>query len=334
MHNDLPSHIRVLAPARLHLGFLDMHGGLGRLYGSIGLTIDSLATRVRVRRADEFTAVGPAAGRALGYARAFARARQLPGGVDIVVEQAIPDHVGLGSGTQMSLAIGTALERIYGNSSGSRSIARLLQRGARSGIGIGAFEEGGLIVDAGRGDGDQIPPVAVRLDFPEQWRVLLLLDSRGQGLHGAQELAAFTRLSKFSEVSAGHLCRLVMMKVLPGLVEQRLESVAEAIGEIQCVVGDYFAPVQGGRFTSSAVSESLAWIESRGYPGVGQSSWGPTGFVLLPDEDTAIALERDLTKRFGELSPLKYLRVAARNQGASVEIIPDPVALIHEGQKL
>ncbi len=333
MHSDSPPYIRVVAPARLHLGFLDMHGGMGRLYGSIGLTIDSLATRVRVRKAVDFSASGPEAERALVCARNFARERQLPGGVEILVEQAIPNHVGLGSGTQMSLAIGTALEQIYGSESDCRSIAHVLHRGSRSGIGIGAFEEGGFIVDAGRGEAGLVPPVAVRLDFPQHWRVLLLMDSRGKGLHGSEETEAFTRLPKFSEISAGHLCRLVMMKVLPGLVEQRLESVAEAIGEIQRVVGDHFAPVQGGRFTSPMVSEALGWVESRGYRGVGQSSWGPTGFVLLPSENAAKVLERDLKKRFGELTPLKYMRVAARNRGATVELIPDPVTQINERQK-
>ncbi|MCB1858545.1 MAG: GHMP kinase [Gammaproteobacteria bacterium] len=326
-------HVCVEAPARLHLGFLDMHGGLGRLYGSIGLTIDSLATRLRARRASDFVARGPGADRALEYARAFAEARELPGGVDIRIEQAIPDHVGLGSGTQLSLAVGTALERLYGSESSSRAIAHLLHRGARSGIGIGAFEAGGFIIDAGRGDVGEVPPVAVRFAFPTQWRVLLLLDSRGKGLHGNQELAAFAQLTKFSEASAGYLCRLVMMKVLPGLVERRLELVAEAIGEIQRVMGDHFAPVQGGRFTSPAVSQALAWITSQGYSGVGQSSWGPTGFVLLPDESSAIALERGLKQRFGELSPLKYLRVAARNRGATLETIPAPVSLINKRQK-
>ncbi len=41
----------VSAPARLHLGFLDLNGGLGRRYGSIGLALDAPATEVRVTRA-------------------------------------------------------------------------------------------------------------------------------------------------------------------------------------------------------------------------------------------------------------------------------------------
>jgi beta-RFAP synthase len=305
----------------LHLGFLDLNGGLGRKFGSLGLTIDSVVTRLSAEKADRFTASGPGAERALKYAKNFARDRGILGGAHLNLEQTIPDHVGLGSGTQMSLAVGTALERLYGHATGSRSIAQTLQRGARSGIGVGAFDTGGFILDCGRGEDEGVPPVAVRLEFPEQWRLLLLFDTRGQGLHGKQEVNAFARLPVFSEAAAGHLCRLVMMQVLPGIMEQKLDGVAAAIGELQRVVGDHFAPAQGGRFASPAVSDALCWIESQGFKGIGQSSWGPTGFVLLENEKQARQLEFDLKRRFGELSPLRYQLSAARNRGADVEVL-------------
>lgn len=322
--------VDVEAPARLHLGFLDLNGGLGRRFGSIGLTIDSITTELRAWQSHAFSATGPGAERALSCARAFAAAQGLTDGAHFVLRRAIPDHVGLGSGTQLSLAVGTALQRLYAQRSGVRSIAHSLQRGHRSGIGIGAFEEGGFMVDSGRGKGDGVPPVSVRLPFPEQWRVLLIFDSRGQGLHGVHEVDAFAELPEFSEVAAGRLCRLVMMKVLPGLLEQRLPTVAEAIGEIQRVVGDYFAPAQGGRFTSPAVSDALAWVQSQGIAGVGQSSWGPTGFVLLDGEAQARRLTKDLKHRFGELSPLRYQTVGARNQGARVSVVHAPTRIGQE----
>jgi beta-ribofuranosylaminobenzene 5'-phosphate synthase len=44
--------VRVVAPARLHLGFLDLHGGLGRKFGSLGVTLDEPRTALTVRRAE------------------------------------------------------------------------------------------------------------------------------------------------------------------------------------------------------------------------------------------------------------------------------------------
>jgi beta-RFAP synthase len=311
------------APARLHLGFLDLNGGLGRQFGSLGLTIDAFATRLRAQPSDTFSAQGPGAERALAFAHAFAAARGLRGGARIQLSSAIPDHAGLGSGTQMALAVGTALERLLdptaaGRPADCRGIAQLLGRGQRSGIGIGAFEQGGFICDCGRGDLPEVPPVVMRLPFPAHWRVLLLLDCKAQGLHGEPESRAFAQLPEFPATTAGHLCRLLLMQLVPGLLDGRLGPVAEAIGEIQRAVGTHFAPVQGGCFTSPAVSAALAWATDQGFPGNGQSSWGPTGFILAGDETQARWLERRLKARFGESSPLRYHITAGRNRGARI----------------
>jgi beta-ribofuranosylaminobenzene 5'-phosphate synthase len=319
--------VEVEAPARLHLGFLDLHGGLGRRFGSIGLTIDTLATRLRAERSHSITASGPGAERALRYASAYIAARGIDGGVDIRLLQAIPDHVGLGSGTQMALAVGTAIERLYGGENDSAAIAQTLDRGRRSGIGIGAFDQGGFILDCGRGETEGVPPVAVRLPFPSQWRVLLLFDTRGQGLHGEKEVAAFSKLPEFPEQLAAHLCRLVMMQALPGVLEGQLQPFSKAISEIQQVVGDHFAPAQGGRFTSPVISAALEWSAAQGFGGIGQSSWGPTGFVLLEDAAQAQWLERALKQHFGEFSAFRCQQVAARNQGAGVTLLQQPTRL-------
>jgi beta-RFAP synthase len=322
--------VEVEAPARLHLGFLDLHGGLGRRFGSIGLTVDSLATRLRAERADGITANGPGAERALSYAKSYIEARGIAGGVDLRLLQTIPDHVGLGSGTQMALAVGSAIEHLYGGEHESAAIAQTLDRGKRSGIGIGAFEQGGFLLDCGRGEREGVPPVAVRLPFPEQWRALLLFDSRGQGLHGAKEVAAFAKLPEFPEQTAAHICRLVMMQVLPGVLEGDLQPLVQGIGEIQRLVGDHFAPAQGGRFTSPVISAALEWAVEQGFAGVGQSSWGPTGFVLLEDASQAQWLERALKQRFGDFSAFRCRQVAARNQGAGLNLLQQPTKLRKE----
>lgn len=315
--------VAVVAPARLHLGFLDLNGGLGRRFGSLGLTIDTFATRLHAEWSAELAANGPGAECALAYARAFLGSRGLPNGASIRIEEAIPSHAGLGSGTQMALAVGTALERLHAGPAGadprdSRAIADTLGRGRRSGIGIGAFDQGGFIVDCGRGDQDQVPPLALRIPFPADWRVLLLLDQRGQGIHGERERRAFAELPEFPGATAGRLCRVLLMQVVPGLLEGQLGPVAEGIREIQRALGAHFAPAQGGCFASPSVAAALDWATGQGLRGSGQSSWGPTGFVLAEDEEQARWLEHGLKRRFGDLSPLRYRICSARNQGATV----------------
>lgn len=312
--------VLVDARARLHLGFLDVSGSLARRFGSLGLSIEAYQTRLCVRSARAVEATGPGAERAAAYARQMLGALGIAQGVAISLDSAIPDHMGLGSGTQLALAVGRAVGTLFGVPLTTRDVAARLQRGARSGIGIGAFDDGGFLVDGGVGEDGGVPSVTARLPFPDDWRVLLVMDARGKGLHGHREVEAFRRLPAFPQTLSAHLCHLTLMQILPGLREQRLAPVAAGIAELQRCVGDHFAPAQGGRFTSPAVAEALAFAESLGHVGVGQSSWGPTGFVLLPDEASARELVAQAHGRFGELSPLRFQITSACNEGSRIHL--------------
>ena len=316
------SAVDVEAPARLHLGFLDLCGDLGRRFGSLGLAIDAFPTRLQVRPAPTVSATGPNAERAERSARRVQERLGLPGGVRISLDAATPGHLGLGSGTQLCLAVGAAFARLYGIELDTGELAQTLGRGARSGIGVGTFDHGGFLLDGGRGAGSVAPPVIARMAFPDAWRVVLLLDRRGEGLHGAQELDAFRRLPPFPAERAAHLCRLALMQIMPALAEQDLEPFARGIAELQRVVGDHFAPAQGGRFTSPAVADALRFAEREGFAGVGQSSWGPTGFVLVSSEEQASDLIGRLRGRVGDLSPLRFMIVRGCNHGSLIETYP------------
>lgn len=312
-----PRSVIVAAPARLHLGFLDLHGGLGRRFGSLGLTIEDLATRVRLARADTASVTGVGEIERAGSLLArLTEAWDAPP-VRVEILETIPAHCGLGSGTQLGLAVGVGLARLLGRDDGPREVARLLERGLRSGVGAGAFATGGFLVDGGKGATDEPPPVVARVEFPAAWRVLLVLDGGREGLSGRAEREAFAALPPFPAEIAARLCRLALMRLLPGVAEADIEAAGAALGEIQRVVGDHFAPAQGGRFTSPAVAEVLAWVEAQGFAGVGQSSWGPTGFALLPDEAAAGRVRAGAGRRFAG-SGLDLVVTRARNQGAEI----------------
>ncbi|MGH8608593.1 MAG: hypothetical protein ACREX9_14640, partial [Gammaproteobacteria bacterium] len=111
---DKSESVSVVAPARLHLGFLDMNGELGRVFGSLGLALWGVETRLTVWRARELTAGGPSNERALRFARSLLSAYRLECGAHLELESAIPEHAGLGSGTQLALAVSAALIRLFG----------------------------------------------------------------------------------------------------------------------------------------------------------------------------------------------------------------------------
>lgn len=286
---DNETTVSVTANARLHMGFLDLHGGLGRQFGSIGVALDQLNTRVSVSSAsgdvaNALTGSGDDIERALRYAATVRKSfdSELP--LSVNIENAITPHAGLGSGTQLALAVGLAISRLLGRDDSAEAIALILGRGSRSAIGISCFNHGGFVVDGGRGERSSLPPTLIRLPFPSAWRLILLFDKNHLGVHGSEEIQAFETLPQFPEVTAAHLCRLTLMRLVPAVVEEDVAAFGAAITEIQQLVGDHFAPVQGGRFASPGVRRYLEWFEQKGVPGLGQSSWGPTGFVVCPDQ--------------------------------------------------
>jgi beta-ribofuranosylaminobenzene 5'-phosphate synthase len=310
------SSVEILAPARLHLGFLDLEGGTGRRFGSLGLALDGLATRLSMGPAASDRFLGCEADRAGHLLGRLRECLSIPP-VAIEIPEAIPAHIGLGSGTQLGLALGIAACRIAGLEANAGQIGAILERGARSGIGIGAFEGGGVLLDGGRGPEGSPPPIIGRVPFPETWRVLLIRDLTRRGLSGEAERVAFARLPAFAPEQAGRLCRLAVMAFLPAVATADLASAGRAINEIQRRVGDHFAPAQGARFTSPAVARALAWLEKRGVEGVGQSSWGPTGFALLGDEASGQSLRSELDGRFPDLA---FDLLRGRNRGADIRM--------------
>jgi beta-RFAP synthase len=273
-----------------------------------------------IERAPTFAIAGEQAGRAGSLVDALCNRFKLPREFRVTISRAIPEHVGLGSGTQLGIAIGVALSKLYRLELSVREAAAAAQRGQRSGIGAGAFEFGGFLVDGGKGTSDDPPPIVAKADFPANWRIVLVLDRATRGLHGERETAAFLALPEFPETLASHLCRLMLMQALPALAERNIESFGKAIGELQRITGDYFAPAQGGRFASPAVAEALAWIESEGIAGVGQSSWGPTGFAIVAGEERAMALARTAQARWGDAGRLQFMVCGGRNRGGDVEV--------------
>jgi beta-RFAP synthase len=303
-------------PARLHLGFLDPSGGSGRRFGSLGLPLREPETVVTLSRAGETVVTGPENDRAAAHLAALSRRLGIRAQHRMVIEEAIPRHAGLGSGTQIALAVAAALRTLHNLPLDIEDDATLLARGNRSGIGIASFTEGGVIVDAGNDGNGRPPPVVARLPFPDEWRVVLILDRRQDGLHGEQEIEAFRALPPFPASGVGEICRHVLMGVMPALVEQDIAAFGAAVTAIQTLVGEHFAPAQGGVFTSKRVEALARRLAEAGAVGIGQSSWGPTGFAFAPSESAATAMVAAARQTAEDGTEIRV--VQGRNSGAQI----------------
>ena len=308
--------MRVEAPARLHLGMLAVTGEATRRFGGLGVSVDRPAVVLEARPARELSAEGVEAQRALVFARRCRDALGLSGGAHLRVVEAIPPHVGLGSGTKLALAVAQALVALEGRDVDAPALARAAGRSARSAVGMWTFALGGLVVEGGRRPGiDRPAPLLAHHPVPDEWRAVLVVPAALPGLSGVAEDEAFVRLVPAAERTAV-IAQLVLTSLLPALVERELEEFGTALTHVQQLVGDSFATVQGGRFhpRAGALVEALLRF---GAAGAGQTSWGPAVYGVVGSEAAA----RDLARRMGDVlggdGSVEVVRFD--NRGARVE---------------
>lgn len=331
---DAPASVTLHAPGRLHLGFFDPAGSLGRCFGSLGLVINGFETEIELSASpfDQVSASGHAERAEMERAAAYLHLLQDHSGrhepLQLRLVRVLPAHAGFGSGTQLALAIGRAFACWHGLDLDTPTLAQWLGRGMRSGIGVAGFDHGGLLVDGGPGAHGAPAPVLSRIALPEAWRVLVVQDSALCGLSGADERQAIATLAPLPQALAADICHQVLMRVLPGAACAEFAPFAAGITHIQRVLGAHFAPAQGdSAYTSVAVGRLVEWIaeatlrhrgDGEHTAATGQSSWGPTGFAILPSQAQAEAVLDAARAAKVVGSSLTVDIVSGRNAGAAV----------------
>ncbi len=269
-------------PARLHFGVLDLRGSLGRRFGGLGAAIAEPSLLLEARLAPDVIAEGPDADRAAHYARRYLAHYRLSEGAHLRVHRAIPSHAGLGSGTQLGLAVARALAELYQRPTEPAALAQAVGRGRRSAIGTWVFALGGFILEGGRRPGvDCVAPLLTRLPIPPTWRYVVALPPGTPGLSGDAEAAAFERLPAPPESDVEQIAHLVLMQLLPALVDADLPAFGAALSMIQRITGGWFAAAQGDNFASPIGRAVIERMAECGAAGVGQSSWGPAVYGIV-----------------------------------------------------
>ena len=291
------NQIVIQTPARLHFGLLDLNGGLGRIDGGIGLALEQPRTVILARRRAKITVSCPmeqAFERRLTAAvRKVCATYGLSGAAVAITERAMP-HCGLGSASQTLVGTGLAVCALYGLEPGAPEIAALVGRGGTSGIGIGAIEHGGFLLDGGhrfrRGAGSKEgyspssaslgvppPPILLRYNFPA-WDVLIVIP-RGEGASGERERDLFEEACPVPAADVAQMSRILLTQMLPALVEEDLPTFGAAMEAYQ----SYGFKVFELNTQGPLIAACLEFLRINGGIGVGMSSWGPALFAFGHD---------------------------------------------------
>lgn len=303
--------IRVVAPSRLHFGLFrvptagESEAG-ARAFGGVGLMVEQPGVVVDVRPADSWQFEGTLASRAQVFATRFMLSlpeeQRRP--FQVLVERCPAEHTGLGVGTQLGLAVAKALAMACGVSDlAAPGLAVRVGRGERSAIGVHGFDHGGLIVEGGKQPGQAVSPLVEHLTLPHEWQVVLFTPPGTSRWHGDRERAAFAAASGSDPVSL-----LQLAEVATQAAHHRdIDAFGEAVHEFNRKAGEPFAAAQGGVYASAEIARLIEDVRKCGVRGVGQSSWGPTVFAVVPDPDTALSL----VLRFRSRVPAFVTRISA-----------------------
>lgn len=292
--------VSVSTGCRLHLGFTNLSDDIGRCFGSVGVALDRPSTTVVVEERGEDVVVGDDPEQLRAYRRLFCEYYQVDPRVSIEVQESIPQHAGLGSGTQLALAIGRGLATVCGIDTDVRDLAVAMNRGRRSGVGTAAFQAGGFVIDAGRpkerSAREVAPTVVWRREFPADWRFIIVIPDTDRGLSGRSEEGVFGGLGPSVRISE-EVCRITQLRVMPTLVEHDIEGFGRALTALDRKTGAYFSGVQGGVYSGGETNEAIDALLSAGAHGAGQSSWGPAVYGLVHERDAGrveVAVRRAL----------------------------------------
>lgn len=339
--------VEVRAPARLHLGMLSFGDPDVRSFGGVGVMINRPHVHVRLRRAAAFLGRGPFAERAVQFARDAAAAWGLDAGsaCEIDVLAAPRAHVGLGSGTQLALAVAAGMQRLYRAPESEESfrigptddqffeaaevldLARAVGRGRRSCVGIHGFSRGGLIVEAGRFvparppvTGDEFSPMVARVRLPSAWRCVVIVQRDSIGLYGEPEKRAFEELPPVPRDVAAELARVALMEIIPAAVEGRFAEFAQAVRRYGELAGRPFAPASARLPHATSTAQLIELLGELGIEGAAQSSWGPAVMACCESLDAAgLLVERlDALRLLPQYEPVIALFDA---QGAVLRIL-------------
>lgn len=326
----------VETPSRLHITLIDLNGVHGRIDGGVGLTIDDPCLHIESEFADNGinTIFSKQSQEIPGLVEDYTRkietaaskvvkALDYQGGFQFKVDAAYPPHSGLGSGTQLSLAVAKLITNLNGHEFPAHELAKIVGRGGTSGIGVESFEHGGFIVDGGHSVRDKSsflpssaspaspPPIIARYNFPEDWKIILTIPDVERGVSGSKEIDAFQKHCPIKLEEVERLSHLILMKLMPAIVESDLDAFGSTINSIQSTG---FKKIEN-KLQNAHIKNIMGDLRNSGAAGVGMSSFGPTIYSVVDTNEKVVvkAAEKSIENIGGQV-----IQTRARNHGAKI----------------
>ena len=300
----MPQSIQISTPSRLHFTLIDLNAELGRVDGGIGVALTKLGWDISM----EITSERPDyTERVAEIFNRLSRHFQMKNNYEIVINSNIPRHVGLGSQTQLSLALAQALSVFEERDEPVPELAKIVGRGGTSGIGVAAFEHGGFILDGGHSTNSkpefmpshysEAEPAVVLANYtiPEDWYFVVAIPQVEHGAHGTREIEIFKQNCPIPADEVDKLSRVILVQTLPAVLEADIEVFGRSLTELQNIG---FKKVEN-ELQHEIIKKLQDFYLANGAFGAGLSSFGPATYAVVDGEGAAEKLVAD-TKKFLE----------------------------------
>ncbi|NHJ23113.1 MAG: hypothetical protein EAX89_00960 [Candidatus Lokiarchaeota archaeon] len=334
--------IRIITPCRIHLSLIDENGFTGRVDGGIGLMLDRPNVVFEAsNNAEEFKikankyyresieVINEIASRVF---KAFNISNK---NFHFNLIRYYPSHVGLGSKTQLSLAIARAITKLKNiNNLNTNELTKLVGRGGTSGIGWRGFENGGFILDAGHDFGigkeketflpssasTEVDPAItiLRYPIPENWRFVLVIPNVKKGAYGDEEVSIFQSNAPIPKSEVTEVSHQILMKVIPGIIKNDLKCFGEGLKSIQKIG---FKKIEIS-LQHDIVKGILKFFEEFGLKAYAMSSFGPSIVGIVESDEEANALLKEVQMRLKPIGGHIYI-CKPNNDGAKIEYLDD-----------
>ncbi|MFM7039527.1 MAG: hypothetical protein ACKO2L_17585 [Planctomycetaceae bacterium] len=274
--------------ARLHFGLILGSPASGWEFGGAGLMVAQPGWKISAQFNPEDQICGGSADTVSRLTRLLQRLRSLhhlpP--LQITVEAEIPPHAGLGSGTQLALALTAAVGWLVSGQlpPPAEQLAASSARSERSAIGTAGFDLGGFLADQGR---SAPQPRVRRLALPDHWRFLVVRPINTQGMSGDAERQWFEGRREMPLSLTNQLATLIQKRLLPAVADADAADFSMALESYGDAVGSFYAPAQGGTFSHPSISKLVVALRQQGIHGAAQSSWGPGICIPAPSLSAA-----------------------------------------------
>lgn len=325
----------IKTPSRLHLTLIDLNGSIGRIDGGVGLTTENPSLILKAETQDygidinfennnlSERLITEYVEKIENSANKMIKSMKINSGFKFTVKETYPAHSGLGSGTQISLAVGKIILKLIDKDMAAPEIAKIVGRGGTSGIGVRAFDQGGFIIDGGHRideKSDFLPssaslaspaPLITRYNFPKDWNIILAIPNVPAGASGPKEVNIFQKYCPIPLKEVQELSHVLLMKMMPAVVEADINSFGDSVNQIQTVG---FKKVEL-LLQHHLVHDLIENMRSAGAAGVGMSSFGPTVYAITDNNSKGIerAAKNTMKEVGGELITTK-----AQNSGAII----------------